>query len=374
MLEYELDENGVKKTPMYDLYVKRGAKITDFGGWAMPIQFTSIQEEHEAVRNRVGLFDASHMGEIEVTGDDVIGWINKLITNDATKVENGQAQYCAMTKEDGNTLDDLIWYKDNDKRLMITCNAGNQDKIYNWVVAHNENNEVNIDFQSNRIGLVAIQGPKSEAVLAKVTDADLSAIKYYHFERNHTVAGVDNVVISRTGYTGEDGFELYIPWNESMKVWEALYEAGQEFGIAECALGARDTLRLEAGLPLYGNDLSEEINPYEGGIAFFVKLDKEADFPGKEALKAHKALDKKRVSRGFEITGKGIARQHYLVYDAEGNEIGEVTSATKGPTVGKAIGFMLVDKDAAPLGGEVFIDIRGKKVAADVVKKDWLKR
>lgn len=370
----QVDENGLKKTPLYNHYVKSGARVTDFGGWGLPIQFTKIQTEHDAVRNAVGLFDASHMGEILVTGDDVINWFNQIITNDATKVEDLQAQYTAITKEDGGTLDDLIYYKTDANRIVVTANASNTDKIYDWLVKHNPDNAVKIEDQTDQIGLIAVQGPKADETLQKLTDANLAELAYYRFQPHQTIAGVADVVISRTGYTGETGFELYVPWDETQKVWDALLEAGQEFGIAECALGARDTLRLEAGLALYGNDLSEDINPYEGGIGFAVKLDKEAHFPGKDVLAAHRAKEQKRVSRGFELTGKGIARQHSKVFDKDDNEIGEVTSGTKSPTFGKSIGYMLVDKDAAPFGEKVTIEVRNKRIQADVVKKNWLKR
>lgn len=376
--DIQLDENGLRKTPLYDYYVEKGVKLVDFGGWALPIQFSSIQEEHEAVRNSVGLFDASHMGEVRVTGDDVIGFLDTVLSNDLTKVADGQAIYNAVTNEEGYTLDDLIIYKNSDQDVMVTPNSSNYEKIFNWLQKHNDGSVEIVD-ETAEWGLIAIQGPDAEEVLAKVTDADLPSIKGYHFSADETVAGVEGVVVSRTGYTGEDGFELYIPWNETRSIWEKLLEVGADKNITECALGSRDTLRLEGGMALYGNDLSEEINPLEGGIAFAVKTGdkKEVDYPGKAALEAYKELpaSERRVSKGFELEGKGIARQGYEVYSTDGEtKIGEVTSGTKSPTFGKAIGYVMINKEYADNNDEVLIQIRKNQVPAKLVAKNWLRR
>lgn len=372
----QTDEQGLKKTPLYDYYLENNLKLTDFGGWALPIQFTKIAEEHEAVRERVGLFDVAHMGEIRVTGEYALDFVNSIITNDASKLEDHQAMYTAITNEDGGTLDDVIFYKHADDSFTFTPNAANTEKILQWFKQHNQENQVTIEDQTNEIGLIAIQGPKAEAVLEKVTDANLAELKSYHYLSDQTVADVHSVAISRTGYTGEEGFELYVPFGRQLEIWQALLKAGEEFGLQECGLGARDTLRLEAGLPLYGNDLSEEINPIEGGIGFTVKTDdkKEADYPGKEALETYKSQDQKRQSRGFELKGRGIARPGMSVKLEDGTEIGQVTSGTMSPTFKKAIGFALINKQYAKLGNEVFIEIRNKLVPAELVKKDWLRR
>ncbi len=372
----QTDSNGLKKTPLYDYYVDElGAKITDFGGWALPIQITKIQEEHDAVRNSVGLFDASHMGEVRVAGEGALEWLNGIVTNNILGTDDNQGVYTAVTNEEGGTLDDLIIYKLSDDNLMLTPNSGNYEKIYEWLQDHNDG-DVEITNETADYGLIAIQGPNSEKVLSKLTDTDLSAIKSYRFETGTTVGGVDNVVISRTGYTGEDGFELYIPWDETLNIWKQLVEAGEEYDIAECALGARDTLRLEAGLALYGNDLSEDINPIEGGIGFTVKTGdkKEEDYPGKQALEEFRAKDHKRQSRGFELKGRGIARPGMKVKLEDGTEIGEVTSGTKSPTFDIALGNMLIDNNHSDFGNEVFIEVRNKLVPAEVVRKDWLRR
>lgn len=372
----KLDENGLKKTPLYNYYLEHNYKLTDFFDWALPIQFTKIAEEHAAVRESVGIFECAHMGEILVSGENAVDFINQLITNDATKVKTHQAMYTAVTNEEGGTLDDLIFYKRSDTEFMFTPNASNTEKIYNWLMAHNQEQTVTIENLSDAYGLIAIQGPNAEAVLEKLTDTDLTEIKSYYYLPNQTVAGVQDVHISRTGYTGEDGFELYMAADKEEEIWKALLDAGAEFEIKECGLGARDTLRLEAGLALYGNDLSEDINPIEGGIGFVVKTGdkKEVDYPGKTALETHKNREKKRLSRGFELEGRGIARQGMAVKLADNTDIGVVTSGTMSPTFKMAIGMLLIDNDYGQIGNEVFIEIRNKLVPAKLVKKDWLRR
>lgn len=372
----ETDENGLKKTPMYEYYLENNIKISDFHGWALPIQFTKLAEEHEAVRKRVGIFDVAHMGEIRITGEHAVEFVNSLITNDATNTKDNQAMYTAITNEEGGTLDDVIFYKHSDEHIIFTPNASNTDKIFDWFTKHNQDNKVKIENASDEIGIIALQGPKAEATLQKLTQADLSEIKPFQFIPEAIVADVQPVVISRTGYTGEDGFELYVPFNQQPEIWKQLLKAGEEFGMKECGLGARDTLRLEAGLALYGNELTEEINPFEGGIGFAVKLgDKKAvDYPGKKALEEYRKQDKQKISRAFELTGKGIAREGMLVKTKDGTEIGYVTSGTHSPTFKKAIGYALIDKAYGKFGAEFFIEVRKRLVPAKQVKKDWLKR
>lgn len=372
----ETDENGLKQTPMYEYYLENNIKISDFHGWALPIQFTKLAEEHEAVRDRVGIFDVAHMGEIRITGEHAVEFVNSLITNDATNTKDNQAMYTAITNEEGGTLDDVIFYKHSDEHIIFTPNASNTDKIFDWFTKYNQDNKVKIENASDEIGIIALQGPKAEATLQKLTQADLSEIKPFQFIPEAIVADVQPVVISRTGYTGEDGFELYVPFNQQPEIWKQLLKAGEEFGMKECGLGARDTLRLEAGLALYGNELTEEINPFEGGIGFAVKLgDKKAvDYPGKKALEEYRKQDKQKISRAFELTGKGIAREGMLVKTKDGTEIGYVTSGTHSPTFKKAIGYALIDKAYGKFGAEFFIEVRKRLVPAKQVKKDWLKR
>lgn len=375
MTEVQVDENGLKKTPMYDYYVEKGLRITDFGGWGLPIQFTKIQDEHQAVREAVGIFDASHMGEVRVKSakENAFDWFNTIITNDTRKITNdGKAQYTAITKEDGGILDDLIYYRVNEDELVATPNGSNREKIVDWLKKHNNNGQVEVIDETYDWGLIAVQGPKSEELMKRLTDTDLEAIEYYSYKPNQTVAGFDNVQISRTGYTGEEGFELYIPAEHTVDIWKKLVEEGQDLGIAECALGARDTLRLEAGLPLYGNDFDESVNPIAGGIAFCVPKAKDVDYIGSDAIKEYRAGDHvKETSRGFVIDGKKIARHGMEVKNTDGEVVGVVTSATKSPTLGFPLGFIRIDR-SYKAGDKVIIDIRGKAVEAELTKKDWL--
>ncbi|MGO4941845.1 glycine cleavage system aminomethyltransferase GcvT [Ruoffia tabacinasalis] len=367
-------EENLKQTPLFDYYVEKGLKLTDFGGWALPIQFTKIQEEHDAVRQTVGIFEVSHMGEILIKGSNVLEWFNQIITNDTQKISINDAQYTAIVNEDGYTLDDLIYYYVAENTLFVTPNAGNKDKILAWLNQHNSDNTVEIIDQSAEYGLIAVQGPNSEKVLKEIAAPEVLELNSFQMFSEQTVAGVDSVRISKTGYTGELGYELYIPWAQTAKVWEALLNVGESYGLKECGLGARDTLRLEAGMALYGNDLSEEITPIEGGIAFAVDLNKE-NFIGKEALEKVKNDPNRYMSRGFELTGKGIARQGYKIFESEESTevIGEVTSGTKSPTFKKALGFAQIRKPYAKINNQIFIEIRNKRVPAIITKKDWLK-
>ena len=367
--------SNLKKSPLYDYYVEKGLKLIDFGGWALPVQYTSQIDEHNAVRNSVGIFETSHMGEIFVTGKDAQSFLNGLVTNDMRDCAVNQAHYTPFIKEDGGTLDDLIIFRTGEEAYMVTPNGANKEKIFNWIKDHHDGEDVTIEDRSDEFGLIPVQGPNAQKVLAKITDADLDSIKSYHFLTKQTVAGVDNVIIGRNGYTGEDGFELYCPWDDTLTIWKALLEAGEEYDIAECGLGSRDTLRLEGGMCLYGQDLSEDINPIEGGVGFAVKTDKkDVDYIGKDKMIEERNGGQTRVSRGFEITGKGIARTGYEVFNKDDEKIGVVTSGTKSPTFGKAIGFIMIEKGSAKFGDEVYIQIRKKKSPAIVCKKDWLRR
>lgn len=367
-------DNSLKRTPLYDYYQSQGINLSDFHGWALPIQFSKIQIEHDAVRKSVGLFETSHMGEIIITGSEAEVFINHIITNDIRLIDNNQAQYTTIVNEAGGTLDDLIIYKINHDRFLFTPNASNKDKILQWLQSHQADFQITIEDVSSRMGLIAIQGPRAVDVMQKLVKEDLSALKPFHFIEKVNIASVSDVLLSRTGYTGEDGFELYCQWDQTEALWLTLLKAGEEYDMTECGLGARDTLRLEAGMSLYGQELDEEINPLEAGISFAVKLNKDQHFIGQESLKAIKATGSKRISRGFELLDKGIARQGYPVYNMNDDEIGLVTSGTQSPSLKKAIGFMLLDKSEAALGQEVYVQVRKKKIPALLTKKDWLKR
>ena len=365
------EDKQLKRTPLYDYYQRNGIKVTDFGSWALPIQYTSIKEEHKAVREQVGLFDVSHMGEIEVTGENATPWLNRLITNDLTTIENNQALYTMVTNEHGGIMDDIIIFKFNDERYLLTPNASNTGKIYTWLIKY-QRDDVTIKDVSLEIGLIAVQGPHAKEVVAQVFGEAVKDIKPYHFTTETESETFDKALISRTGYTGEDGYECYVKWDQTEELWKTFLDVGEAYGIKECGLGSRDTLRLEAGMPLYGQDLSENVTPLEAGLRFAVKWDKPEPFIGQEALERQKESGTTYLSRGFELLDKGIARPGYPVLNADGEEIGEVTSGTQSPTFGKSIGFMRIFKDAGKLGETVYVQVRKKQIPAKLTKKNVL--
>lgn len=359
----------LKRTPLFESYSKYGGKTIDFGGWELPVQFSSIKEEHDAVRNRAGLFDVSHMGEIFVEGTDALGYLQKLLTNDISKIQIGGAQYNAMCYETGGVVDDLLVYRLDEKRYLLCVNAANIEKDYEWMVSQ-KSGDVIITNQSNEYAQIALQGPLSQEVLQTLTSENLDYIKYFKFKDDVEVAG-HRVIVSRSGYTGEDGFEIYGQPEAIIELWDKILEAGKETGVVPAGLGARDTLRFEACLPLYGQELSKDISPLEAGIGFAVKLNTE--FIGRDALAAQKENGLKRKLVGVEMTGKGIPRHGYKVFK-EGREIGEVTTGTQSPMTKRNIGLALVDAFVAAIGTEVEIEIRGKFIPAVVVETPFYKR
>ncbi|MBZ5750717.1 glycine cleavage system aminomethyltransferase GcvT [Metabacillus rhizolycopersici] len=361
----------LKRTPLFEIYKNYGAKTIDFGGWDLPVQFSSIKEEHEAVRTRAGLFDVSHMGEVEVRGADSLAFLQKIATNDVSLVKDGGAQYTAMCYQDGGTVDDLLIYKKADNDYLLVVNASNIDKDIEWLTT-NAFGEVTIKDLSNDVALLALQGPLAEQVLQKLTDTNLSDIKFFTFNDAVKIAGV-NALISRTGYTGEDGFEIYCASANAIELWEKILEAGKEEGVVPCGLGARDTLRFEVSLPLYGQELSKDITPIEAGIGFAVKPNKEADFNGKAVLKEQKENGPARKLVGIELLDKGIPRYGYEVF-VNDEQIGEVTTGTQSPTLKKNIGLALVKSDFSELGTEVEVQIRKKRLKAVVVATPFYKR
>ncbi|MDF2669919.1 MAG: gcvT [Paenibacillus sp.] len=364
---------GLKQTPLYPLYAKYGGKTIDFGGWDLPVQFTGIQNEHDAVRLRAGLFDVSHMGEFIVTGTGVTAFLQRMTTNDVTKLETNQAQYSLLCYPDGGVVDDLLIYKLAEDRYMLVVNASNIDKDFEWLESHLDSSEdVSLVNISDQTSLIALQGPASLAIIGKLTDAPLEELRSYRFIPEIQVAGVE-ALVSRTGYTGEDGFELYVDAEDASTVWEKLLEAGADEGIVAAGLGARDTLRFEARLPLYGQELSDTITPLEAGVGFFVKLDK-GDFIGREALVALKEQGLPRKLVGIEMIDRGIPRSHYPVFSAEGQQIGEVTTGTQSPTLKRNIGMALLNKEYTALDSEIYVEIRGKRLKAVVVKTPFYKR
>lgn len=362
----------LKRTPLFDVYKEWGGKTIDFGGWALPVQFSSIKEEHEAVRTSAGLFDVSHMGEVEVKGTDSLNFLQKMMTNDISKIKNGGAQYTAMCYENGGTVDDLLVYKIEDNHYLLVVNASNIEKDYKWLEDH-LTGDVSLENLSERTAQLALQGPLAEKVLQKLAgEKDLSEIGFFKFQQEVILNG-KKALVSRTGYTGEDGFEVYCDSKDVVDLWKDILTEGKEEGVIPCGLGARDTLRFEAVLALYGQELSPEISPLEAGIGFAVKLNKEADFIGKEALIGQKEKGLTRKLVGIEMIDRGIPRHGYPVYKGE-QLIGEVTTGTQTPTLKRNIGLALINVEFAGIESEVEVEIRGKRLKATVVPTPFYKR
>lgn len=363
----------VKKTELYEEHKNLGAKIVDYAGWEMPVQYDGLVIEHNAVRNAAGLFDVSHMGNISVKGKDALPFLNYLMTNDISSLNDNQVVYTFMCYPDGGVVEDLLVYKTNDEEFNLIINAANIDKDWDWISNYKKDWKVEIENLSPETSILALQGPKAEEILANLVDIELDKIKFFYFEKDVRINGVNTIMISRTGYTGEDGFEIYLKNEDVVKLWKKLLETGKEYGIKPAGLGARDTLRFEANLPLYGQELSKDISPIEARLKFFVKLDKEADFIGKEALQ--KQLDEgvQRSAVGFELLGRGIARENYEVYNDADEKIGYVTTGYRSPTLNKNIGNALIKLSEKEIGNEIYIMIRKKLVKAKVINKNFLK-
>ena len=359
----------LKRTPMYDEHVAAGAKMVPFAGFEMPVQYkTGIIAEHNAVRTHAGLFDVSHMGELEVRGPQALDLIQYVTTNDVSKLVVGQAQYSVICREDGGCVDDCIVYRFDD-HYMIVVNASNKDKDRDWIWHHADKFDVELEDKSDDVALIAIQGPKAQEILQRLTRTDLESIKYYHFAEGQ----VDTVqaVISRTGYTGEDGFELYVDSNAGVKLWRALLQAGSVDGLIPTGLGCRDSLRLEMGYALYGNDIDDKHTPLEAGLAWVTKLDK-ADFIGKAALQKQKEAGVRQRLVGFVLKDKGFPRHGYEVrYNGEPG--GEVTSGTVSPSLEQGVGLAYVPAEAAKPGSEIEIVVRDKAIKAEVTRPPFYK-
>ncbi|MGS5451337.1 glycine cleavage system aminomethyltransferase GcvT [Staphylococcus aureus] len=354
---------------MYQNYVDSGAKIVEFGGWAMPVQFTSIKEEHNAVRYEVGMFDVSHMGEISIKGNDASKFVQYLLSNDTNNLTDTKAQYTALCNEEGGIIDDLVTYKIGDNDYLLIVNAANTDKDFAWVQKHAPKFDVEVSNVSNQFGQLAVQGPKARDLVSGLVDIDVSEMKPFDFQQNVTLFG-KNVILSQSGYTGEDGFEIYCEAKDTVDIWNGFIE----HNVVPCGLGARDTLRLEAGLPLHGQDLTESITPYEGGIAFAAKPLIEEDFIGKSVLKDQKENGSERRTVGLELLDKGIARTGYPVLDLDGNEIGEVTSGTQAPSSGKSIAMAIIKRDEFEMGRELLVQVRKRQLKAKIVKKNQIEK
>jgi aminomethyltransferase len=359
----------MKNTALTNTHIALGAKMVPFAGYNMPVQYVGINAEHETVRKAVGVFDVSHMGEFILKGEGALELIQKVCSNDASKLYDGKVQYSCLPNEQGGIVDDLLVYRMDEKTYMLVVNASNIEKDWDWISKFNSYG-VDLKNISDRTSLLAVQGPKAAQALQSLTDTDLAAMEYYTFVKG-TFAGVDNVVISATGYTGAGGFELYFDNEHADKIWKAIFEAGAPFGIQPIGLGARDTLRLEMGFCLYGNDIDDTTSPLEAGLGWITKFTK--DFVNSSNLAAQKEAGLKNKLVGFEMIDRGIPRHDYEICDASGKVIGKVTSGTQSPSLQKAIGLGYVQSDFAKEDTEIFINIRENLVKAQVVKFPFYK-
>lgn len=357
------------KTPLYDAHVKAGGKIVPFAGYLLPVQYvTGVIKEHMAVRTQAGLFDVSHMGEVLCEGKDALANLQMLLTNNFDNMVDGQARYSPMCNEKGGTVDDLIVYKKADEKYLIVVNAANKDKDYEWMLTH-QFGEVTFKDVSDQYAQLALQGPKALDILKKLTAEENIPEKSYYAVFDAEVAGIP-CIVSRTGYTGEDGVELYLESSKAEKMWDVLLENGKEEGLIPCGLGARDTLRMEAAMPLYGHEMDDETTPLETGLKFAVKMKKE-EFIGKKALEEQG--EPKRTRVGLKVTGRGIIREHQDVY-LNGEQIGCTTSGTHCPYLGYPIAMALVESGSVELGTVVQVEVRGRQVEAEVVALPFYKR
>ncbi len=366
----ETTHTALKKVPLNDLHEKLGAKMVPFAGFNMPVRYSSDVEEHTTVRNAVGVFDVSHMGEFVLSGDKALDLIQKITTNDASLLEIGKAQYSCFPNGKGGIVDDIIVYRSGKKEYVLVVNASNIEKDWNWIKANNSEGVEMADL-SEGMCLFAVQGPKALATLQKLTSVDLTTIPYYSFVTG-TLAGSKEVYISNTGYTGAGGFELFVDANDALEVWNKIFEAGAEFGIKPIGLGARDTLRLEMGYCLYGNDIDDTTSPIEAGLGWITKFTK--NFIDSELLLRQKQEGVSRKLVGFEMIDRGIARGHYEIVNQQNEPIGVVTSGTQSPSVPRAIGMGYVAIEYAQPGKEIFIQIRNKPYKAQIVKLPFLKK
>lgn len=356
----------LKRTPLYQEHVRASGQIVDFAGFELPIQYEGIQEEHDAVRENVGIFDVSHMGEVMITGPQAQAFVQYLVANDVNRLVDSQILYTVMCYEDGGVVDDLLVYRLNQERFFLVINAANIEKDVEWMKRLITSFDATLENVSENYAQLALQGPSAEALLQPLVEIDLKTIEFFHCSENVSIQGI-KVLISRTGYTGEDGFEIYCQPADAVKLWQLLIEKGAK----PIGLGARDTLRFEACLPLYGHEISKVINPLEAGLSMFVKLDND-DFCGKDALVRIKSEGIKRKLVGLEMA-KGIARENYDVL-VEGEKIGYITTGYKSPTLGKSIALALIDKSHSEMGKEVMVQVRKKQLPAKIISKRFYKK
>lgn len=359
----------MKEVKLNHIHISLGAKMVPFAGYSMPVQYKGLITEHLAVRSAAGIFDVSHMGEFFVTGPRALDLIQYVTSNDASKLVDGQVQYSCLPNENGGVVDDLLVYRFNAEKFLLVVNASNIEKDFAHISKYNERFGATLTDESDEYCLFAVQGPKVAGFLQALTDVNLSEIPYYHF-RTGTMAGIPDIIISNTGYTGAGGFELYVKNDDAEKLWHAVCEAGKSVGMEYAGLGCRDTLRLEKAFCLYGHELNDTTSPIEAGLGWITKFTK--DFVGRPVIEKHKTEGVSRKLVGFEMIDRGIPRQGYAIFDAAGNQIGEVTSGTQSPSLQKAIGLGYVSVESAAPGTEIFIEIRDKKLKAVTVKTPFL--
>lgn len=360
----------MRDTALTAKHTALGAKMVPFAGFNMPVQYAGVKVEHECVRNGVGVFDVSHMGEFVLKGEKALDLIQKVTSNDASKMVNGQAQYTCMPNETGGIVDDLIIYRKNAEEFFVVVNASNIEKDWNWIADRNDLG-VEMNNLSDDYSLLAIQGPKAADAMQQLTDIDLKGMKYYTFQIGK-FAGIDDVMVSATGYTGSGGFEVYVKNKDVAELWDRVFEAGADADIQPIGLAARDTLRLEMGFCLYGNDIDDTTSPLEAGLSWITKFTKE--FTNSENLKAQKEAGVTKKLVGFEMIDRGIPRHDYPINDADGNSIGRVTSGTMSPSMNKAIGLGYVNVEFAAIDSEIYIEVRNKQIKAKVVKPPFYKK
>jgi len=364
----------VRKTALNAVHRQLGAKMVEFNGWDMPVEYSGIISEHMAVRTGAGMFDVSHMGDIRVAGREALAAVQHISMNDASRLAIGQAHYSAMLYPQGTFVDDIIVHRLGETEYLIVINAGTREKDFNWVRENTSGFDCTVENLSDDFTQIAIQGPRGVEVLQRLTDANLSTVKFYWVTRG-TVCGLKNILIARTGYTGEDGFEIYVPADEqtSARVWNQVLEAGKEFGIVPCGLGARNTLRLESKLPLYGHEISDTINVWEAGLDRFCKMEK-PEFVGREALERAKSAGLKRTLVGLEMVDRGIARDGYRILNSSGEQIGYVTSGSYAPFLKKNIALTYLPPEQSAVETELLVEIRSQGVKARVVPTPFYKR
>ena len=363
-----------RKTALHPVHRRLGAKMVDFNGWDMPVEYSGIIAEHMAVRTGVGIFDVSHMGDIRVAGNEALVAIQHISMNDASRLAIGQAQYSAMLYPQATFVDDIIIHRVGGQEYLIVINAGTREKDFNWVRDNTHQFDCEVENLSDDFTQIAIQGPRGVDLVQKLTDADLSGVKFYWVTRG-TLCGLKNILIARTGYTGDDGFEIYIPSDQetSARVWNEVLAAGKEFGVLPCGLGARNTLRLESKLPLYGHEISDTINVWEAGLERFCKMEK-PEFVGRAALEQSKAAGLKRVLVGLEMVERGIARDGYRILNTSGQQVGHVTSGSYAPFLKKNVALAYLPPDLSATGTEVLVEIRNQGVKARIVPTPFYKR